>query len=1404
MADDFGTPVLPRREISPSTLGDLNFDIEELDDKEFDLPTIDTPPTLESILNETDDASLSDEEFSSHLGYFQETCETTSIDSVDSHTLRERKVSIHKEKKSPLFKKHGSILRHVTLRGVSAQLQSAADRVNAGKPTSMAVSSLIAVGTFHGITLIFDPLQVLKWCLGSTEYGEKYGSVSALAFNTDCSRLLAGYSRGEITMWDLHKGKLIRTISDAHPMQNAVLHIKFTDDPTLALCSDSGGSVFELNFRRVMGTRTCETRCIFSGSRGEVCAMEPLRMTPHFRNHPSQDVCLVALGTVTKVIAVTVRPSLRVWFSHTLRADPDTLPVLSWQFVVIQVSATTRIIDPVLALGRQSTIFFYQVNFGSAEKINFIPLQKIELQYVFQNFAWLNSRTLVTLDILEHLHVIDVKSEEELEVLDLADVQLVYGTTHFKGLATGGNVSKAMTVAGERACYYSMAAFGSQLLLLGTKSIHVMTMRTWNERIDFLVKQKMFPEALTLALSFYEEQAKAVTGLVGKKTQRREQVAIKVLDILGIYVDMIMTQLSPERGKIELLIHHYQEKIPVCVDYCIAVEKKDFLFGKMYECFQADPLALGVYLESLEPYILDGRLKSLTPHIVKDFVNHYADKKIFDSLEACIVRLDITNLDIHQVMTLCWNEGLYDAIIYVYNHAMNDYITPFEELMVILQKAVTKGKQLTDDQIKLGNKLLVYISCCLAGRAYPWGDIPEELISDVKLKIFNCVTSLHAKNVEESEIYPYLKTLLHFDTREFLNVLALAFEEPEFSTDAGLAQKQRVVDILLKIMVQSEGFVPTEIGALFTFLARQMAKQENSIMVNRLLFEQVLEHLTNPGDDTRIEERQQALMELLYAGGLAQINEERVLSLAEKAKFYRVCEHLYEKCQQYDKILECYLQDPSRKLQVFYFIEKILNHPNHRSEDKKALEEKIILSIEQLVDIDNKRTSQILLEFFPQRLVNVVKLLKNSPQVLYQFLQGLFSNKDLNSSSSAMNTKDLPMIHPEVVETYIELMCQYDLHYVHNFLRQADGYRLEETLDICRKYGVMEATAFLLERAGDIHGAFNIMLEGLQGKIQEVLEEIFKGANTLNLEYLPSWNEIQTRILVIIQLCQRNSNKMDQEERELLWFPLLEAMMAPQRQLRGRVDGKYLNAFKELTRHLLNNMMGYISLPAILHRVVQDPAYNTGKFGEIRELIMGMFETYNYEKTLLSTTTKLLNDDLYYQLHYLCKSANHVFTCHDECCSFCQKPLEGEEIAEVIVFSCGHVYHINCATGSKQGAADTLQSYLCLRCSRHQIHEISSVSSPRIFYRRIPATSSNYRLRSKSGAQETRLNSHQLQALDFLRKCQKASPRLTFIEELAFHDSKTSKFRRSTMDKEEDALKLNLTPACKENIENEF
>jgi hypothetical protein len=37
-------------------------------------------------------------------------------------------------------------------------------------------------------------------------------------------------------------------------------------------------------------------------------------------------------------------------------------------------------------------------------------------------------------------------------------------------------------------------------------------------------------------------------------------------------------------------------------------------------------------------------------------------------------------------------------------------------------------------------------------------------------------------------------------------------------------------------------------------------------------------------------------------------------------------------------------------------------------------------------------------------------------------------------------------------------------------------------------------------------------------------------------------------------------------------------------------------------------MSGYVSLPAVIQVILKDPAYKGGKFGDIRELMMGESE----------------------------------------------------------------------------------------------------------------------------------------------------------------------------------------------------
>jgi len=71
------------------------------------------------------------------------------------------------------------------------------------------------------------------------------------------------------------------------------------------------------------------------------------------------------------------------------------------------------------------------------------------------------------------------------------------------------------------------------------------------------------------------------------------------------------------------------------------------------------------------------------------------------------------------------------------------------------------GKQLSEEVVRLGNVLLVFASCCLAGRAYPYGDIPLELQPQAKHQLLKSLTAVHSRNAPDSELpHPYLRSFL--------------------------------------------------------------------------------------------------------------------------------------------------------------------------------------------------------------------------------------------------------------------------------------------------------------------------------------------------------------------------------------------------------------------------------------------------------------------------------------------------------------------------------------------------------------------------------------------------------------------------------------------------------------------
>ncbi|XP_069578670.1 vacuolar protein sorting-associated protein 8 homolog isoform X2 [Brachyistius frenatus] len=1187
---------------------------------------------------------------------------------------------------------HGSVLRHSLLKGISAQIVSAADKVDAGLPTAITVSGVIVVGTSHGLALVFETNQALRLCLGTKTTGAEFGAVSALSINHDCSRLLCGFAKGQITMWDLANGKLLRTITDAHPPGTAVLHVKFTDDPTLAVCNDSGGSVFELAFRRVMGMRSCDSRCLFSGSKGEVCCVEPLRAPPDFRDHPITHYSLLAMASLTKILVIGLKPTLKVWMTFPYsKSDPSSVPQLSWQFVPVQ-----KAVNPILAFCKGDTVHFLLVKKEETGTIHVIKQRQLHLSCDIISLSWINSRTLVLVDSHEKLQVVDRPSQDVLETLDLEQVQLVYNSRHFKSLATGGNVSQALALVGEKACYQSVSSYAGQIIYLGTKSAHIMALRNWRERIDCFLKQEHFVEALSLAWSFHEGTAKAVVGLYGDPLKRKAVVSDKMVEILFQFAEFALKK-CPEQGKIQVMEQHFQDVVPVLVDYSLLLQRADLLFNQLYSRLMENMVAKGVFLESLESYIIADRLGHMTTPIMRDLLAHYHGNGLLDSLERCIVHLDVTSLDIHQVVQVCWENQLYDAMIYVFNSGMNDYITPMEKLFAVIGPTLREGRSLTDEDVVMGNKLLVYISCCLAGRAYPRGNIPEDLVVQVKHQVFEFLIRLHsADSSEEEEVFPFIHTLLHFDTREFLNVLAMTFED--FKNDKqALEYQQRIVDILLQVMVDNPDFTPSQVGGLFTFLARQLAKPDNTLFVNRKLFDQVLEFLCCPDDDSRHTERQQVLLELLQVGGVVQFNEGRLLTLAEKAKFYQICEFLYEKKHLYDRIIDCYLKDPLRKLEIFSYIDSLLSMPGYSSEEKQTVKNKVLQNIQELVTLDPSKSADLVVFHFTEEVQQIISELQDD-QLLFGFLSCLLEPRESYSI--------LPL-ERDLHELLLDLLCRFSPHQLLSFLHTSQHYRLEEAIQVTEKYRCNEARAFLLEKKGDVQGAFVVLLETLKEKLCLLTAESDRGDGGQDGgqdEEESTLTSVKDSLNDILAFCHRSCQNLSQEQRESLWFPLLDTMMASQKQVKGLKAKRISEVLKELTMKVLNCMSSFISLPAIIQQILQDPVYGKGKLAEIQGLILGMLDTFNYEQTLLETTTSLLNHDLHWSLAHLRAAVTRGVHPRQDYCNICLQHYKRRQDSaeEIIVFSCGHLYHLQCLQQKDCGwgaASEVQQWWRCYKCS---------------------------------------------------------------------------------------------------------
>ena len=175
-------------------------------------------------------------------------------------------------------------------------------------------------------------------------------------------------------------------------------------------------------------------------------------------------------------------------------------------------------------------------------------------------------------------------------------------------------------------------------------------------------------------------------------------------------------------------------------------------------------------------------------------------------------------------------------------------------------------------------------------------------------------------------------------------------------------------------------------------------------------------------------------------------------------------------------------------------------------------------------------------------------------------------------------------------------------------------------------------------------------------------------------------------------------------------------------------------------------MTSYVPMPVVLQKVMQDQTYSGGKFGEIKGMILGMIENYNYELTLLETTTNILRTDLHGQYDQEIKLLSQAYKPMATICQLCLRDFNVSTSAkgkEMILFQCQHVFHQSCLEGTV-GFDEELS---CVKCNKNSV--IHTVGYRRSSSRTEPPVSPK-RKGKKSEIPKVHLSEQQVAALNLL------------------------------------------------------
>lgn len=719
----------------------------------------------------------------------------------------------------------------------------------------------------------------------------------------------------------------------------------------------------------------------------------------------------------------------------------------------------------------------------------------------------------------------------------------------------------------------------------------------------------------------------------------------------------------------------FEGLVECCLQACLTLDERGFIFDDVFEAY-ANVGIQGIYLGILAKHLLEDRVTDVPPHIIQALINHHGQRGEYQQAEQIIWHVDPIRLDVNQSIILCETHGLWDAYIYVHNQCLKDYATPIATLLNIIDASGQRGLEQSMDDFDLisqqAARLYRYIEITLSGNIYPGGQPASSPEAEKGREVvYGCLFSLTAprdsafSHLQGNEVYPILQKLLRLDTEALLHTLDVAFEDAYLNDNHGfLMSRQLIVNILLEIM-EPQSYHASDITLLHIFVARNLPKYPQFILVSPSTLHQILKSLASDPDLSTRDDRELAAESLLSA--YTPYDTDAIYQQFQQAGFWRILRTVYRNEGNWIEALRVDIADDSL-LSVDYF-EEIMSvlAAGLRSNQASSLLELVKVSLPQLLETSVTATATTLEQHVPTLHAEALALLEGQAHRQLGYLTVLLEPHRL---TEALDKADISVpansehVTEDMYVTYLSLLCELDPDRLIPFIEHHPGIldvsRIEEILERGQEYDILvwylcfsgkPQRAF--EKLGQIlELATSRLLDGPVSRTEEAsslrtiervarmgLKLVLQPVDQADFSSEDSWYYILSRTLMIIRRIHQTTSISVYTTETVL--PSLRAMV--QDELSGLLSssGSSSVAFPKLFKRLMDQIDDASGL--------QSSETNA----EMKLILTSMLRAYATDEELLKITTRIIGNDLHVLFAELIKAKSRGLKARNDKCRHC-------------------------------------------------------------------------------------------------------------------------------------------------------